>query len=112
MSDQGREIPAPLPGSEPAPPPATSRIAESSAALIGVAAVVAVVAVAAFAIFTMPGGESQSANIVSVATAAFGVLGALAGSFFAVRSADKGMSQVAAQQQRTARDPRSPSSQF
>jgi hypothetical protein len=46
------------------------------------------------AILEMPNGSSKGTNIVALATAAFGVIGAVVGAYFGVRAANRAVKQM------------------
>jgi hypothetical protein len=66
---------------------------EVAGAVVAVAGLVALVAIVLIAVVKLPGtGKSQ--NIVAIASAAFGVIGAVVGAYFGIRAAKNAVDRI------------------
>jgi amino acid transporter len=69
---------------------ADKEVAGALVAAIGLAALVAIVLIA---ILSLP-GDGKPQNIVAIASSAFGVIGAVVGAYFGIRTAKNAVDQV------------------
>jgi hypothetical protein len=84
------------PGNAMDPPRADNqtRVREVVGMLVAVAGLVALVLVVLVAILKLPANNSKGQNIVAISTSAFGVIGAVVGTFFGVRTANKAVEKL------------------
>jgi hypothetical protein len=70
--------------------------------IVAVAGLLVLLGIMVVAIVELPGGTQKGTNIVALASAAFGVIGAVVGAFFGVRAANRAVNKMSA---RTGNDP-------
>jgi hypothetical protein len=58
---------------------------------------VSVLGIMIIAMLEIPDGANKGSNVVALATAAFGVIGAVVGAYFGVRAANRAVKQMAEQ---------------
>lgn len=63
--------------------------------LVAAVGLVVLLAVVGLAVITLPNDSTKGQSVVTLATASFGVIGAVTGAFFAVRTANKAVEQSA-----------------
>jgi len=85
-------------GGEPPTPPPTAPEDEGLRAYTGVivAAVglLVLLGIVAMAIFALPSGTTKGQDVVTLSTAAFGVIGAVTGAYFGVHAANRAVTKL------------------
>lgn len=70
--------------------------------IVAVAGLLVLLLIMVVAIVELPAGEQKGTNIVALASAGFGVIGAVVGAFFGVRAANRAVNKMSA---RTGNEP-------
>jgi uncharacterized membrane protein YfcA len=61
---------------------------------VAATALLALVVVVAIAVFSLPDSDQKGQNIVALSTSAFGVIGAIVGAYFGIRTANQAVQQL------------------
>jgi hypothetical protein len=64
--------------------------------IVAVAGLLVLLGIMVVAIVELPGGSQKGTNIVALASAGFGVIGAVVGAFFGVRAANRAVNKLSA----------------
>jgi len=70
-----------------------TRVRDVVGGIVACVGLAALTAVAAVAIFELPSAQ-KAANVVAIASPAFGVIGSIVGAYFGIRSAGKAVEQI------------------
>lgn len=90
-SEDGQPPPA---GPSPAAPLQDKWYDAMAGVIVATIGLLALLGIMALAILEMPDGNAKSTNIVALATAAFGVIGAVVGAYFGVRAANRAVTKM------------------
>ena len=90
---------APLVAPEPAavaasPPPPERWYSSMAGVIVAAIGLLVLFGVVALAVLTLPEGETQSENVIAIASSAFGVIGTIVGAYFGVRAANRAVDKV------------------
>ena len=70
-----------------------TRVRDVVGGIVACVGLAALATVAGFAIFELPSAQ-KGANVVAIASPAFGVIGSIVGAYFGIRSAGKAVEQI------------------